>query len=201
MNVVIQQKKERKVVWFSCGASSAVAARLAVEKYPDCIVAYCDTSINEHPDNERFLIDIENWIGKKVLRPRNEKYKDIYDVFDKEKWLVGPKGAKCTMLLKKRVRQQFTEPGDVDIFGYTYEESIKITQSGLTRTKDFEMNNPEVTVEWILVDNQISKSDCYRILRENNIELPTMYKLGYQNNNCIGCVKGQQGYWNKIVLP
>ena len=25
-----------------------------------------------------------------------------------------------------------------------------------------------------------------------------MYKLGYRNNNCIGCVKGEAGYWNKI---
>jgi hypothetical protein len=30
------------------------------------------------------------------------------------------------------------------------------------------------------------------------IDLPAMYKLGYKNNNCIGCVKGQAGYWNKI---
>ena len=25
-----------------------------------------------------------------------------------------------------------------------------------------------------------------------------MYDLGYSNNNCIGCVKGGKGYWNKI---
>jgi hypothetical protein len=25
-----------------------------------------------------------------------------------------------------------------------------------------------------------------------------MYDLGYHNNNCIGCVKGGKGYWNKI---
>lgn len=25
-----------------------------------------------------------------------------------------------------------------------------------------------------------------------------MYRLGYKNNNCIGCVKGGMGYWNKI---
>jgi hypothetical protein len=25
-----------------------------------------------------------------------------------------------------------------------------------------------------------------------------MYDLGYRNNNCIGCVKGGMGYWNKI---
>ena len=30
------------------------------------------------------------------------------------------------------------------------------------------------------------------------IEVPAMYKLGYKNNNCIGCVKGGKGYWNKI---
>uniref|UniRef100_A0A6M3X652 Uncharacterized protein n=1 Tax=viral metagenome TaxID=1070528 RepID=A0A6M3X652_9ZZZZ len=27
-----------------------------------------------------------------------------------------------------------------------------------------------------------------------------MYKLGYKNNNCIGCVKGGKGYWNKIRI-
>ena len=25
-----------------------------------------------------------------------------------------------------------------------------------------------------------------------------MYKLGFQNNNCIGCVKGGKWYWNKV---
>ena len=25
-----------------------------------------------------------------------------------------------------------------------------------------------------------------------------MYRLGYTNANCIGCVKGGKGYWNKI---
>ena len=27
-----------------------------------------------------------------------------------------------------------------------------------------------------------------------------MYDLGYSNNNCIGCVKGGMGYWNKIRI-
>ena len=25
-----------------------------------------------------------------------------------------------------------------------------------------------------------------------------MYEIGYRNNNCIGCVKGGMGYWNRI---
>ena len=36
------------------------------------------------------------------------------------------------------------------------------------------------------------------MLQNAGIDLPEMYKLGYLNNNCIGCVKGGMGYWNKI---
>lgn len=25
-----------------------------------------------------------------------------------------------------------------------------------------------------------------------------MYEIGYPNNNCVGCVKGGMGYWNRI---
>lgn len=47
----------RRVVWFSCGAASAVAAKLAVEKYGDgCTVVYCDTS----GDERVFLDEIPN---------------------------------------------------------------------------------------------------------------------------------------------
>jgi len=54
----------RKVVWFSCGAASAVTAKMAVKKYgKECVIAYCDLSTTEHPDNLRFLEDIEQWIG------------------------------------------------------------------------------------------------------------------------------------------
>lgn len=27
-----------------------------------------------------------------------------------------------------------------------------------------------------------------------------MYDLGYHNNNCVGCVKGGMGYWNRIRI-
>lgn len=36
------------------------------------------------------------------------------------------------------------------------------------------------------------------MLWKAGIEIPAMYKMGYNNNNCIGCVKGGMGYWNKI---
>ena len=44
----------------------------------------------------------------------------------------------------------------------------------------------------------LTKEDTHAILNRLGIRRPAMYDLGYQNNNCIGCVKGGMGYWNKI---
>jgi len=180
----------RVLVWFSCGAASAVAAKLAVEKYPDCEVLYCDTLAYEHPDNSRFMADVAKWLDKDIKLMKSKKYQDIFDVFDRTGWLAGVGGARCTTELKKKVRKDYQQESDVHIFGLTADE--------MSRIELFEDNNPELELEWILELNQITKKDCYRIIQDAGIELPTMYKLGYNNNNCIGCVKGQMGYWNKI---
>ena len=36
------------------------------------------------------------------------------------------------------------------------------------------------------------------MVQRAGIELPLMYRLGYDNANCIGCVKGGEGYWRAI---
>lgn len=180
----------RHLVWFSCGAASAVAAKMAAEKYPNCEVLYCDTLAYEHEDNIRFLHDVERWVGKEITLLKSKKYKDIYDVFDKTGWLIGVGGARCTTELKKNVRKEYQQEGDVHIFGLTADEESRIDR--------FEDQNPDIESEWILQDGNVTKADCYKIIQRAGIELPTMYKLGYNNNNCIGCVKGQMGYWNKI---
>ena len=44
----------------------------------------------------------------------------------------------------------------------------------------------------------MDKASCHALLMDMGIKRPVMYDLGYRNNNCIGCVKGGKGYWNKI---
>lgn len=96
------QTPGRKVVWFSCGAASAVAAKLAIDAYGDaCTVVYCDTLSSEHPDNARFFRDVEHWLGRKIEVIRSEKYRDIDDVFEKTRFMASPFGARCTTELKK----------------------------------------------------------------------------------------------------
>lgn len=181
----------RALASFSCGAASAVAAKMAVEKYGDiCTVYYCDTFAYEHPDNKRFFAEVEDWIGVKIKILKSQEYKDIYDVFDKTGWLVGAEGARCTTELKKNVRKAYQKPDDIHIIGYTSDEP--------KRVRRFRRQNPELFTDFILHEGNITKKDCYRIIQEAGIRLPEMYLLGYKNNNCIGCVKGGMGYWNKI---
>lgn len=180
----------RTVCWFSCGAASAYATHLTLLANPDAIVARCIVT-NEHPDNSRFAKDCEEKLfGKPIIELRSDKYEDCWQVWEERRWLNGPKGALCTVEMKKRVRQQFEDLTDIQVFGYTYEER--------NRAKIFLKNNPEVTAKFPLIEKRKYKADCFEVMRQRGIELPMMYKLGYHNANCIGCVKGGAGYWNKI---
>ena len=50
----------------------------------------------------------------------------------------------------------------------------------------------------VLHELAYSKRNCLEMVMAAGIDIPVMYRLGYRNNNCVGCVKGQAGYWNKI---
>lgn len=182
----------RVIAWFSCGAASAVAAKLAIEVHGDRVVpVYCDTSASEHPDNARFIREVAAWLGKPVTVLHSPTYRDIDDVFERTKYMAGVKGARCTVEMKKVPRFQFQEPDDTHVFGFTAEETGRIT--------NFAANNPELDLFFPLQHFGVTKADCFVRLTEAGIALPVMYGLGYRNNNCIGCVKATSArYWNMI---
>lgn len=194
MTIVKTCNNERVVVWFSCGAASAVAAKLARELcYPSPFVVYCDTMKAENADNARFMADVSRWINCPITIIKSDKYDSVDDVFERERYMSGVAGARCTVEMKKVPRMKFQRADDIHIFGYTLDEGKRI--------KQFERNNPELTLKWILRDNFIRKEDCYRILEQAGIELPEMYRLGFEHNNCWGCVKATSpGYWNKTRI-
>ncbi len=179
----------RRVRWFSAGAASAVATKLDLAEHPGGVVAYTDPG-NEHPDNTRFIADCETWFDHEVVRLRSDRYRDCWQVWEERRFLVGPTGALCTAEMKKRVRFAFERPDDVQVFGFTDEERH--------RADRFRRQNIEVTLHTPLIDRQLTKADCLAIVERAGIELPAMYRLGYHNANCVGCVHGGMGYWNKI---
>ena len=180
----------RIVSWFSCGAASAYATYLASQKYGNIEAVYCRVR-QEHPSNMKFLEEFQRKTNIAVTIIENQEFKgDIFNVFLKRKFLKNQYGAPCTMILKKDMRKEYQQEGDVQIFGYPIEEE--------QRMLDFCERNKEVVMDNILIDKAITKNDCKQWVLDMGFELPIMYQLGYQNNNCIGCVKGGMGYWNAI---
>lgn len=185
---------QKYIVQFSCGVPSAVAVMLAFREFGREVVKvmYCDTG-SEHPDNERFMKDVENWLGFKTVILKSEKYTSVKDVIDSTRWIAGIGGARCTGELKRIPSEAAINYGrdqEIEILGYTIEEEARVA--------NWIDNNRERKIYPILIKNQLSKTDCQGIIAAAGIRRPTMYDLGYQNNNCIGCVKGGGGYWNKI---
>jgi 3'-phosphoadenosine 5'-phosphosulfate sulfotransferase (PAPS reductase)/FAD synthetase len=185
------------LAWFSCGITSAVAIKLYKERYKESELSiyYIDIS-TAHKDNARFIKDCESWYGQKINIVKSNKFDNQFEVIKKRKFINSPQGAPCTKILKKDVRQEVESQIDYDfqIFGFEY------SKKEINRAVRFKEQNPYTKPLYPLIDNKISKEQAADILLKNGIKLPKMYELGYHNNNCIGCVKGGAGYWNKIRL-
>jgi 3'-phosphoadenosine 5'-phosphosulfate sulfotransferase (PAPS reductase)/FAD synthetase len=178
----------RTIGWFSCGAASAVAMKLCPEAQP----VYCETGA-EHPDNARFMADCEAWFGRPVTRLRSDQYTDTWDVWEKTRWLAGIQGARCTVELKVAPRIAFQRPDDIHVFGYTA-DSPDYDRAGRLRE-----NYPELTILTPLIDRGVTKAACLEMVTRAGIELPPLYGMGFQNNNCIPCVKATSpAYWALI---
>lgn len=181
----------RIVCRFSCGAASAVATKLTLAKYDrDRVVITYSNPGSEHPDNNRFLADCIRWFNHPIITLKSWKYDDTWDVWSGERFIAGKDGAPCTGLLKRAPTYEFQQPGDILVFGYTADEQA--------RADRFREQNFEQPFETPLIDAGLTKSDCLAMVERAGIEIPKMYSLGYNNNNCIGCPKGGMGYWNKI---
>ncbi len=188
---------ERIVCWFSHGAASTVATKLAIEEnnkllVPKELVVATMFIHDEHKDNVRFRAECEVWLGQEILELRSEKYKaSVDEVIKQAKYMSGVKGARCTKELKKQVRLDWQQDGDIHVFGMTSEEESRID--------DLIETEPTANFDAPLVRNNYSKDDCFKVLEKAGIRLPEMYHLGFPNNNCVGCLKSSSvGYWNLV---
>ena len=183
--------KQLKVAWISGGVSSFIAAYLAK---PDRAI-YVQVA-NQHPDTLRFLADCAPHLDCPLEIIGSLNYAQSVDNVIEEKKFINKAGfAPCTVELKKRVRQEWERKNitsDIEltyVWGYDLNETQRAKRS---------KENSEFNSEFPLIEHNFRKEQCHALLEHLNIKRPKMYELGYANNNCIGCVKGGKGYWNKI---
>jgi hypothetical protein len=184
----------RIVSWYSHGAASTIATKLALAEFGhDAVTIACIDTGSENDDNERYRTDCERWFDHPVVMLRSEKYADVDDVIERERYLNGPTGARCTIELKKKVRLAFQRPDDLHVWGYHAgkNDEARAIRQRLSEPELFDMRCP-------LIERGTTKDEVLHMVERAGIRLPQMYELGYVNNNCIGCVKGGMGYWNKV---
>lgn len=182
--------KKYKVCWISAGISSFIAGYLAgdIDEW-----IYIDIS-DQHPDSLRFICDVEKIIKKKITILKSQEFDSVEEVIKKYKYVNSPYGAPCTGMLKKAVRKKW-ENEHLD-YQLTYVWGMDMEEK--KRAENIVKNFPEFKHEFPLINRHLSKQDAHALAERIGIRRPVMYDMGYSNNNCIGCLKGGKGYWNKI---
>lgn len=181
----------RTLIWWSTGAASAITARLMLEQDPDAVIVRCETN-NEDPDNYRFEADVVQWLGKPVTLLQSAKYKSVWDVFQKRRYMSGPAGAPCTGEMKVIPRLEFQRPTDIHIFGYTADRD-DVERFGRLQETYFELR-----LRAPLIEQGITKAATLSLVEKVGIRLPQSYSMGFPNANCLGtgCVKATSpAYW------
>ena len=183
------------VAWFSAGVSSAVATRLAIDEIDEILYTHID---DQHPDTMRFVRECEAWFGKPVTILQSEKanVETAVRTAGGKGYINGVAGASCTRSLKRRVRQEWEQshPGRPTTYFWGMDANEAHRAERVLETM------PEFNHRFPLIEQKIGKAEAHEILRASGIRRPAMYDLGYHNNNCVGCVKGGMGYWNKIRI-
>lgn len=184
------------VVWFSCGAASAVAAYETVRLYGDNHnVRIVNNMVREeHPDNFRFMVDVQHWIGRPIEFAVNPKYAhcSAEQTWTDTSYMSGIQGATCTDRLKKQARTHWENHNHHDwmVLGFTADE--------LERHRLFTLTERSNVLP-VLIDLGYTKQYCLDFVAAHGLKLPEMYALGFPNANCIGCVKATSPtYWNHV---
>jgi hypothetical protein len=135
------------------------------------------------------MVDCEKWFGRPVTRLKGD-YADTWAVWTERRYLAGISGAPCTVALKVEPRLKFQRPDDIHVFGYTHDGP------DMDRAKRLRDNYPELTIETPLIDRGLNKAACLDMIQRAGIKMPFLYTLGFQNNNCLPCVKATSpSYW------
>lgn len=149
---------------------------------------------NQHEDSIRFIKDCEKALGKSI-EILQSPYRSKENVIQTFRYINGVAGAKCTDVLKKRPRKEWEYK--YRSYEITYVWGFDVGERN--RADRLCESMPNFRHEFPLMDKGLTKEDVHGLFeRIFDFSRPKMYDMGYKNNNCIGCVKGGMGYWNKI---
>ena len=194
------------IVSFSTGASSAVAAKRALDRYgkENVEIVFSDTLI-EDDDNYRFLDDMEKFLGVPIIRLSVGL--SPFELSKKFRIIPNSLFAPCTFHLKIKPMQDYVK--DLQTKGYEVVMLIGMNLSDAkpTATKpEGRLAAPRknwgelnVAVDYPCLWDKADK-DAVATVTSWGIKPPRMYEQGYTHANCGGrCVKQGQKDWRRTI--
>lgn len=187
------------VATVSGGLTSAYCAELVLRDHPGARLIFTDTKW-EDPDLYRFLKDLEKRWGKDIEFVSDGRNPE--QLFDSEGILGNDRMPVCSRKLKAGAMQSWLRSNlpAVVYFGIDLSESHRAEKIrdhyervfGDSVRCDFPLMRAG-----LFLDKEKIKLEIRDVW---GIEIPRLYKMGFDHNNCGGgCVRGKKGHWKRLL--
>lgn len=187
----------RHLVMFSGGAGSYAAAKRVVAEHgpANTLLIFADTKM-EDEDLYRFVGEAVAKLGAELITLCDGR--DPWQVFFDRRFLGNSRVDPCSETLKRNLIRRWVQDN------YTADNAIiylGIDWTEIHRLKRAEPRWVPFTLRAPLCEKPyLDKRQVLDILREDGIEVPRLYKMGFAHNNCGGfCVKSGQAQF-KLLL-
>jgi len=186
-----------RIVFYSGGALSWAAAMRTIERHgrDDVRLLFTDTSM-EDADLYRFLDDSEQQLGVEITRLCDGR--TPWDVYHDKRLIGNTRMDPCSAELKRKPAQRWVKEnasGATLVFGIDWTEMHRI--DGLRKRygeQGHEVEAPMCDAPWM------TKDDVMRWMRDEGLEPPALYRLGFAHNNCGGfCCRAGQAHFAHLL--
>lgn len=185
------------IVSLSGGSASAVCADRVISRYgSETVTLWFADTLFEDPDLYRFLLDLEDYWNKKIIRyvdGRNPL--EVHDPYD---FIPNNRFVKCSAELKQKPFRNFLK---------TFAKPVTV-HLGLDWSEQHRHKKPKesyesitgVTVDFPLMWQPLAYLGYQKTIQEWGIKTPRLYQMGFPHNNCGGrCIRQGNSEWLRLL--
>lgn len=186
----------KHIISLSGGVGSYFSLKRIIEKHgkENVVAVFCDT-LEEDGDLYRFLDDIERVLDISIHKLCVGK--TPFELAYEENFVYNSRVANCSKKLKSRpfikwLKENYSPDECILYLGIDWTETH--------RCEAIKRNYKPYRVEFPMCEKPyISKNEMVEMLKDDGIEIPRLYKLGFSHNNCGGfCFKAGIGHFRNL---